>query len=158
MLIYNVSMREKEKVIFTNMCLIYKDDDILVQERKKKDWPGLTFPGGHVEKDENFYDAIIREVKEETGLTLIKPILCGIEEYKQINDEDRYIILFYKCNNFVGELKSSIEGEVYWLKKEELKNKELSLDLDRILDIMENDDKSELIYYFEDGKYKSKVV
>ena len=158
MLIYNVSMREKEKVIFTNMCLIYKDDEILVQERKKKDWPGLTFPGGHVEKDENFYDAIIREVKEETGLTLIKPILCGIEEYKQINDEDRYIILFYKCNNFVGELKSSIEGEVYWLKKEELKNKELSLDLDRILDIMENDDKSELIYYFEDGKYKSKVV
>lgn len=151
-------MREKEKVIFTNMCLIYKDDEILVQERKKKDWPGLTFPGGHVEKGENFYDAIIREVKEETGLTLIKPILCGIEEYKQINDEDRYIILFYKCNNFVGELKSSIEGEVYWLKKEELKNKELSLDLDRILDIMENDDKSELIYYFEDGKYKSKVV
>lgn len=151
-------MREKEKVIFTNMCLIYKDDEILVQERKKKDWPGLTFPGGHVEKGENFYDAIIREVKEETGLTLIKPILCGIEEYKQINDEDRYIILFYKCNNFVGELKSSIEGEVYWLKKEELKNKELSLDLDRILDIMENDDKSELIYYFEDGEYKSKVV
>lgn len=158
MLIYNVSMKEKEKVIFTNMCLIYKDDEILVQERKKKDWPGLTFPGGHVEKGENFYDAIIREVKEETGLTLIKPILCGIEEYKQINDEDRYIILFYKCNNFVGELKSSIEGEVYWLKKEELKNKELSLDLDRILDIMENDDKSELIYYFEDGEYKSKVV
>lgn len=151
-------MREKEIVIFTNMCLIYKDDEILVQERKKKDWPGLTFPGGHVEKGENFYDAIIREVKEETGLTLIKPILCGIEEYKQINDEDRYIILFYKCNNFVGELKSSIEGEVYWLKKEELKNKELSLDLDRILDIMENDDKSELIYYFEDGEYKSKVV
>ncbi len=151
-------MKEKEKVIFTNMCLIYKDDEILVQERKKKDWPGLTFPGGHVEKGENFYDAIIREVKEETGLTLIKPILCGIEEYKQINDEDRYIILFYKCNNFVGELKSSIEGEVYWLKKEELKNKELSLDLDRILDIMENDDKSELIYYFEDGEYKSKVV
>lgn len=151
-------MKEKEKVIFTNMCLIYKDDEILVQERKKKDWPGLTFPGGHIEKGENFYDAIIREVKEETGLTLIKPILCGIEEYKQINDEDRYIILFYKCNNFVGELKSSIEGEVYWLKKEELKNKELSLDLDRILDIMENDDKSELIYYFEDGEYKSKVV
>ena len=151
-------MKEKEKVIFTNMCLIYKDDEILVQERKKKDWPGLTFPGGHVEKGENFYDAIIREVKEETGLTLIKAILCGIEEYKQINDEDRYIILFYKCNNFVGELKSSIEGEVYWLKKEELKYKELSLDLDRILDIMENDDKSELIYYFEDGEYKSKVV
>lgn len=151
-------MREKEKVIFTNMCLIYKDDEILVQKRKKKDWPGITLPGGHVEKGENFHDAIIREVKEETGLTIIKPILCGIEEYKQINDEDRYIILFYKCNKFIGKLKSSNEGDVYWLKKDELKNKELSLDLDRILDIMENDDKSELIYYFENGEYKSKVV
>ncbi len=151
-------MREKEKVIFTNMCLIYKEDEILVQERKKKDWPGITLPGGHVEKGENFHDAIIREVKEETGLTIIKPILCGIEEYKQMNDEDRYIILFYKCNKFTGELKSSNEGEVYWLKKDELKNKELSLDLDRILDIMENDDKCELIYYFENGEYKSKVV
>ena len=140
------------------MCLIYKEDEILVQERKKKDWPGITLPGGHVEKGENFHDAIIREVKEETGLTIIKPILCGIEEYKQMNDEDRYIILLYKCNKFTGELKSSNEGEVYWLKKDELKNKELSLDLDRILDIMENDDKSELIYYFENGEYKSKVV
>lgn len=150
--------REKEYTIFTNMCLIYKEDKILVQERTKKDWPGITFPGGHVEKGENFYDAIIREVKEETGLTLLHPILCGIEEYKQTHDEDRYVILFYKCNKFKGELKSSDEGKVYWLKKEELKSKELSLDLDRILDIMESNDKSELIYFLENNKYKSKVV
>ena len=51
---YNCFMREKERVTFTNMCLIYHDDMILVQERTKKDWPGLTFPGGHVEKGENF--------------------------------------------------------------------------------------------------------
>ncbi len=150
--------REKEYTIFTNMCLISKEDEILVQERTKKDWPGITFPGGHVEKGENFYDAIIREVKEETGLTLLHPILCGIEEYKKTHNEDRYVILFYKCNEFKGELKSSDEGKVYWLKKEELKSKELSLDLDRILDIMESDNKSELIYFLENNEYKSKVV
>ena len=47
-------MSRKESVLLTNMCLIYKDDEILVQERTKNDWPGLTFPGGHIKKNENF--------------------------------------------------------------------------------------------------------
>lgn len=151
-------MHTKELTFFTNMCLIYKDNKILVQERTKSDWPGIALPGGHVEKGENFYDAIIREVKEETGLTLLKPVLCGIEEYKQTKDEDRYVILFYKCNEFEGELKSSDEGEIYWLDRDKLDSVKLSFDLDRMIEIMESDTLSELIYYFEDGKYKSKVV
>ncbi|MCI6846343.1 MAG: 8-oxo-dGTP diphosphatase [Erysipelotrichaceae bacterium] len=151
-------MHTKELTIFTNMCLVYKDNKILVQERTKSDWPGITLPGGHVEKGENFYDAIIREVKEETGLTLLKPVLCGIEEYKQTKDEDRYVILFYKCNEFEGELKSSDEGEIYWLDRDKLDSVKLSFDLDRMIEIMESDTLSELIYYFEDGEYKSKVV
>lgn len=35
-----------ERVIFTNMCMIYDGDKVLVMERKKKDWPGINFPGG----------------------------------------------------------------------------------------------------------------
>ena len=151
-------MSRKESVVFTNMCLIYKDDEILVQERTKDDWPGLTFPGGHVKKDENFYDSIIREVKEETNLTLLHPILCGIEEYKKTNDNDRYVILFYKCNEFVGELKSSNEGKVFWIKRKDLYQYKLSLDLDRILKVIESNDLSELLYYLEGGEYESKVI
>ena len=37
-------------------------------DRKKRDWPGITFPGGHIESGESFTDAVIREVQEETGL------------------------------------------------------------------------------------------
>ena len=52
------NMHKAEKCILTNICLIYKDDQILVIDRKKKDWPGLTFPGGHVERNENFNDFV----------------------------------------------------------------------------------------------------
>ena len=152
-------MKRMENVVITNICLIYKDDEILVQERTKKDWPGLTFPGGHVEKGESFHDSVIREVYEETGLTLLKPRLCGIEEFKSLNGEDRHIILFYKCNEFEGELKSSDEGKVFWITKEEFLNSDnLSDDLDRMYKVMESDELSELIYYMEDGEYKSYIV
>ncbi|MBR3227767.1 MAG: 8-oxo-dGTP diphosphatase [Erysipelotrichaceae bacterium] len=150
-------MEKTENVVITNICLIYKDDKILVQERTKKDWPGLTFPGGHVKKNESFYDSVIREVKEETGLTLLKPILCGIEEFKILNNEDRHLILYYKCNEFKGRLRSSREGRVFWISREDFKKADLSLDLDRMLEIMESDELSELIYYRENGEYRSIV-
>ena len=150
-------MDRRQKCILTNICLVYKDDEILVIDRKKKDWPGLTFPGGHVEKNENFNDSVIREVKEETGLKIKKPILCGIEEFKT-KKEDRYIMLYYKTDNFSGKIKSSKEGEVFWIKRKDLDKYKLSLDLKRILKIMESETLSELIYYEKDGKWKSKTV
>ena len=150
-------MDKTQKCILTNMCLIYKDDEILVIDRKKKDWPGLTFPGGHVEKQEDFNASIIREVKEETGLTIKNPILCGIEEFKT-KKEDRYLMLFYKTNKFYGKIKSSKEGDVFWIKRKDLNKYKLSLDLKRILKVMESDNLSEIIYFEKDGKWKSKIV
>lgn len=151
-------MDRSQKCILTNICLVYNKDEILVVDRKKKDWPGLTFPGGHVEKHENFNDSVIREVKEETGLTIKNPILCGIEEFKT-NKEDRYLMLYYKTNNYKGKIKSSKEGEVFWIKREDIDSYKLSLDLKRILKIMEDDNLSELIYYHDsNGKYRSKIV
>ena len=150
-------MNRKQLATITNMCLVYSGDKILVQERNKKDWPGLTFPGGHVEKGENFIASVIREVKEETGLTSYDPLLCGMEEYKTDNNDERYLMLFYKTDKFEGELKSSKEGKLFWINKDELLKYELSLDLDRIYKIMTDDSLSELIYEYRNGEYISYI-
>ena len=150
-------MKRTQQCILTNICLIYKDDEILVVDRKKEDWPGLTFPGGHVEKDEDFQASVIREVKEETGLTIKKPILSGIEEFKT-KEEDRYLMLYYKTDKFSGKIRSSKEGEVFWIRKEDMDKYKLSLDLKRIYKIMMSEELSELIYYEKDGKWRSKIV
>ena len=150
-------MEKVQKCILTNICLVYQGNKILVIDRQKKDWPGLTFPGGHVEKDEDFDTSVKREVKEETGLTIYKPILCGIEEFKTEN-EDRYLMLYYKTDRFKGKLKDSKEGKVFWIDRKDLKKHKLSLDLERILKIMESDELSELIYYKKDDKWLSKIV
>lgn len=150
-------MDRTQKCILTNICLVYHDDQILVVDRKKQDWPGLTFPGGHIEKNENFYDAVIREVKEETGLKISNPILCGIEEFKT-KDEDRYLMFYYKTNKYKGKLKSSNEGEVFWINRNDLDKYHLSLDLKRILKVMDSPELSEIIYYEKNNKWLSKIV
>ncbi len=156
-IVYNKIVEKVQKCILTNICLVYQGNKILVIDRQKKDWPGLTFPGGHVEKDEDFDTSVKREVKEETGLTIYKPVLCGIEEFKTEN-EDRYLMLYYKTDRFKGKLKDSKEGKVFWIDRKDLKKHKLSLDLERILKIMESDELSELIYYKKDDRWLSKIV
>ena len=96
-------MSRAERVILTNMCMVYDGDRILVQNKVNDDWTGLCFPGGHVEHRESFVKSVIREVKEETGLTIYEPRLCGVKQFYTEKDE-RYIVFLYKTNRFEGEL------------------------------------------------------
>ena len=76
-------MANAEPAIFTNMCMICDGHgNILVQDRRNPDWPGITFPGGHVEPGESFAASVIREVFEETGLTIENPVLCGVKQFQ----------------------------------------------------------------------------
>jgi len=153
-------MERFENAIFTNMCLIRKDDEILIQIRTKTDWPGVTFPGGHVEKNESFDDSIKREVFEETGLKLNSVKLKAIEEYKPIKGEDRHVILLYESSDFSGQIsKNSNEDEIMWIKENELFNYQLSDDLDVMYKAIVDENVSELVYYYdENGEYKKKLV
>ena len=109
----------------------------MVQERTKKDWPGLNFPGGHVENKEPLDDSVRREIKEETGLCLGKVTFCGIREWPWRYDI-RYFTFVYKSKDFQGELKNSEEGKVFWIKKEDLFHHQCSQDLDKIFAICES--------------------
>lgn len=144
-------MSRSEKAIFTNMCMIYDRDRILVQDRLNPNWPGVTFPGGHVNQGESFVESVIREVYEETGLTIKNPILCGVKQFQTKNDE-RYVVLLYKTNQFSGELKSSDEGEVFWIKKDDLHNYKLSYDFDKMYEVFVSDHLSE--FYYDGGQVK----
>ena len=151
-------MAVSEKVILTNMCMVYDGSRVLVQDRTDKNWSGLTFPGGHIEKHESFTDAVIREVKEETGLTVSCPQLCGIKQWPHSEDV-RYIVLFYKTDRFEGELRSSSEGEVFWMELEDFRKAKLARDMSEMLDIFLDDEKSEFFYHHQktNGEWKYEI-
>ena len=128
------------------MCMIYNGNAVLVQNRINPNWSGITFPGGHVEPGESFTDAVIREVWEETGLTISVPRLCGIKSWPK-SDGSRYIVFFYKTDRFSGELRSSPEGEVFWTTFEALPALHLAKDMDDMLKVFLDDDLSEFYYF-----------
>lgn len=132
-------MARRETVVLTNMCMVYDNQgNILVQDRLDPDWPGVTFPGGHVEPGESFTKAVIREVWEETGLTIEHPRLCGLKQFPE-EDGTRYIVMLYKTNQFSGELRSSREGNVFWIKRGELENYPLPVSFDQMIRVFEDD-------------------
>lgn len=150
-------MAREERAIFVNMCMIRDGEKVLVIDRKKPDWPGVTFPGGHVDPGEAFVEAVIREVYEETGLTIKNPVLCGTKQF-QTETDARYVVFFYKADRFCGDLKSSEEGDVFWIDRKDLNKYPLSMDMDAMVQVMESESLSEFFYYIENGGWKYKLL
>ena len=145
-------MRKTEKVTFTNMCMVRDGSRVLVQDRVDPGWPGIAFPGGHVEAGESFAEAVIREVFEETGLTIESPRLCGVKDF---SDEDgRYVVFLYCADRFSGDLRSSEEGEVFWAELGELPRMKLASSMGDTLRVFLEDDLSECHFFEENGEWR----
>ena len=141
-----------EKVCFMNMCMIRdKKGNVLALDKVNDSYTGTTFPGGHVEQNEIFQESVIREVREETGLTIEGPKLCGL--YHWHKSGVHYVIMLYKAEKFNGELTSSEEGRVYWIPLEELKNKELASGMEYVLQILESNQVNECYMHLESDGY-----
>ena len=143
-------MSRKTKVELTNMCLVYNEKKVLVQEKTGTKYEGgLVFPGGHVEEGESLRDSVIREIREETGLVIKNPQPCGFKDWI-LEDGTRYIVLLYKTDQFEGELKNSREGKVFWLDRNDISSANLIWNMRELLEIFETDQYSE--FFFQAGK------
>ena len=142
-------MARMEEVELTNMCMVCDGKgNVLVQNKKgDRTWHGWNFPGGHVEQGEFVTPSVVREIREETGLTIENPKLCGIKEFQKEQDGKRFIVFLYVASRFSGELRSSAEGDVFWYPLSELKrSKKLADGFSEMLPVFTSDEISEVFY------------
>lgn len=127
----------------STLCYIYKDDECLMLHRTKKEndqshdkWLGI---GGKFEDKESPEDCALREIKEETGLTVTDYRYRGIVTFVSDEWETEYMHLF-TADGFTGNIIECDEGDLEWVKKKDV----IKLPMwegDRIfLDFIERDD------------------
>ena len=146
-------MDRTERVELATICLVYKNNKVLLQNRVKEDWKGYALPGGHIEPGESVVESVIREVKEETGLDIQNPVLCGIKQFPI--EGGSYLIFLFKTSEFSGELVSSPEGEMVWVDRDQLSVLDTVEDFEELLQVMERDDLCEFQYLPQENQWKS---
>ena len=144
-------MDRTERVELTTLCMVSRGEELLLQNRVKTDWRGYCFPGGHVEPGESIVDSVIREMKEETGLTIQNPHLCGIKQFPIAGG--RYLVFFFKTDSFQGELASSEEGKVEWIPRAALPHLNTVSDFMDMLKIFDRDDLTEFQYVVDSDRW-----
>ena len=144
-------MGRAHPIELTNMCMLTRaDGKVLVQNRIDPNWGGLTFPGGHVEPGESLVDSIVREMQEETGLTILNPKLIGSKSWMQ-KDGSRYLFLLYNATEYEGERHSSEEGGIAWMTIEEMRAGKMVEGMELYFRVYLDRDVSE-IWYVPDGE------
>ncbi len=131
------------KTELCNMCMITDAEGrVLVQHRVPKPsnpWSGYTFPGGHVEPGENVVESTIREVKEETGLTVSGLQNCGYIQWYNPEKQSQYFVFLFKTSAYSGELTDSREGKVTWMTLEEMLAGKLAPNMTKYLAVFQNE-------------------
>lgn len=116
-----MGMAEGSNITLMTMCLVVQEGKVLLIERPpEKGFPGFIGAGGKVDYPESIAEGAIREVKEETGLTVTKLIYKGLDEFTDLSDNLRYMVFNYVAVEFEGELlEDPPEGKLKWVPIEE---------------------------------------
>ena len=134
-----------KKVELTNMVMIEdkNSNKVVVIDRINK-YPGIAFPGGHIEDNESIYDSAVREVKEETGLDIWNLKSCGFIHWYNNKNGDRYFTYFYKTSNFSGKLLSETEeGKVFWINFFDISPEKFAPNMNNYMKMFNNNGYSE---------------
>ena len=104
----------------TTLCYIEQDGKYLMMHRVKKEhdinkdkWVGI---GGHFEADESPEECLLREAREETGLTLLSWQLRGVITFMCENYQTEYMFL-YTADAYSGQIGECTEGNLKWIDK-----------------------------------------
>ena len=110
-------------MILATLCYVKRDGHTLMVYRNKKandihegKWNGL---GGKFEAGETPEECVLREIFEESGLSIQNPKLCGLLMFPNFKGHDWYVFVF-TANNFTGELIDSPEGKLEWIPDEKI--------------------------------------
>ena len=140
------------KLQLTNMVMVQDSaTGNVVVERRVKSYCGIAFPGGHAEPGESLYDSAIREVKEETGLTVSNLTPRGMIYWFNNKTEDKYFTYFYKTQEFTGSLiDATEEGPVFWTSLESLDGMQLAPNFREYLPVFLGDRYTEIYCSWND--------
>lgn len=94
-------------------------------------------------------------MKEETGLHIVNPILCGIKQFSSENG--RYIVFLFKTSQFSGSLVSSEEGEREWVKRKDFMKLSLVNDFSDLLKVIDDDKLIEFQYVVDKDEWKVSI-
>jgi 8-oxo-dGTP diphosphatase len=108
------------KTIVATLCYIKKNGRTLMLHRNKKQgdvhlgkWNGL---GGKLEPGESPDDCVVREIREESGLTLKEPKLRGVITFPAFKPGEDWLVFVYTASRFNGNLGACAEGDLEWVE------------------------------------------
>ena len=108
-------------MVNTTLCYVTRGDQVLMLHRVKKEndinkdkWIGI---GGKFEGEESPDECLLREAREETGLTLTRWQCRGVVTFLNDTCEGEYMYLF-TADRFTGELTGCPEGDLHWVSRE----------------------------------------
>ncbi|MEQ1918901.1 MAG: 8-oxo-dGTP diphosphatase [Elusimicrobiota bacterium] len=108
------------KTIAATLCYVRSGGRTLMMHRNKKEgdvhrgkWNGL---GGKLDAGESPEECVIRELREESGLTIIEPRLRGVLTFPAFKNGEDWLVFVYTATRFEGSLGACAEGDLEWVE------------------------------------------
>jgi 8-oxo-dGTP diphosphatase len=117
----------------SSLCYLERNEELLLLQRNKEPFSGFwTAPGGKLEAGEDPRQAVIREIREETGFILMNPHLQVITSETGSDLNYNWLLFIFRCTEFSGALQKCNEGILQWIPKQQVNDLNIP-DVDRRL-------------------------